>query len=220
MGAPQRLRRSVEQYKIVKRAQARRHAGRHGEGEARCAHHLLWRGLLCAGALAYQLPAHLWLGLCLRVEGMLHAEPMHSVVWTCRAADLRCAGPLYDGARDEVAALAADAVADVAHVGLIGGANISGAALRRSRFPGCRSSAQPTPSWRRLGSSRAPRKSPRWRNRAVLRMRLSRRCSRSSRPTCSRPRSPPRSRGCCEWGRSHLSAPAGLPDETALYRRE
>jgi Xaa-Pro aminopeptidase len=64
-------------------------------------------------------------GLTVTTDGMLHAEPMHSMVWTCRAADLRCAaGPLYDGARDEVAALAADAVAGVVHVGLIGGATI------------------------------------------------------------------------------------------------
>jgi Xaa-Pro aminopeptidase len=65
-------------------------------------------------------------GLTVTTDGMLHAEPMHSMVWTCRAADVRCAaGPLYGRARDEVAALAADAVAGVAHVGLIGGATIA-----------------------------------------------------------------------------------------------
>ena len=64
-------------------------------------------------------------GLTVTTDGMLHAEPMHSMAWTCRDADLRCAaGPLYGGARDEVAILAADAVANVANAGLIGGATI------------------------------------------------------------------------------------------------
>jgi Xaa-Pro aminopeptidase len=64
-------------------------------------------------------------GLTVTTDGMLHAEPMHSMAWTCRDADLRCAaGPLYGGARDEVATLAADAVANVTHAGLIGGATI------------------------------------------------------------------------------------------------
>ena len=64
-------------------------------------------------------------GVTVTTDGVLHAEPMHSMVWTCRAADLRCAaGPIYGGARDEVATLAADAVADLANVGLIGGATI------------------------------------------------------------------------------------------------
>ena len=32
-------------------------------------------------------------------DGVLHAEPMHSMVWTCRVADLRCsAGPLVSAA--------------------------------------------------------------------------------------------------------------------------
>jgi Xaa-Pro aminopeptidase len=64
-------------------------------------------------------------GVTVTTDGVLHAEPMHSMVWTCRAADLRCAaGPIYGGAREEVATLAADAVANLAHVGLIGGATI------------------------------------------------------------------------------------------------
>ncbi len=64
-------------------------------------------------------------GVTVTTDGMLHAEPMHSMVWTCRAADLRCAaGPIYGGARDEVATLAADAAADLAHIGLVGGATI------------------------------------------------------------------------------------------------
>jgi Xaa-Pro aminopeptidase len=58
-------------------------------------------------------------------DGVLHAEPMHSMVWTCRAADLRCAaGPVYGGAVDEVATLAADAVGSAVHVGLAGSAAI------------------------------------------------------------------------------------------------
>src|SRR5262249_33635955 len=45
--------------------------------------------------------------------------------WTCRAADLRCAaGPIYGGAPDEVATLAADAAKGARHVGLVGSAAI------------------------------------------------------------------------------------------------
>jgi len=48
-------------------------------------------------------------GITVTTDGVLHAEPMHSMVWTCRAADLRCAaGPVYGGAVDEVATLAAE----------------------------------------------------------------------------------------------------------------
>ncbi len=55
-------------------------------------------------------------------DGMLHAEPMHSMVWTCRVADVRVAmGPLYGGAADEVATLAADAARGAKRVGLAGG---------------------------------------------------------------------------------------------------
>jgi Xaa-Pro aminopeptidase len=54
-------------------------------------------------------------------DGVLHAEPMHSMVWTCRAADLRCAaGPVYGGVPDEVATMAADAVGSATHVGVAG----------------------------------------------------------------------------------------------------
>jgi Xaa-Pro aminopeptidase len=64
-------------------------------------------------------------GIAVTTDGVLHAEPMHSMVWTCRAADLRCAaGPVYGGALDEVATLAADAVGPAVHVGLAGSAAI------------------------------------------------------------------------------------------------
>lgn len=63
--------------------------------------------------------------LTVTADGMLHAEPMHSMVWNCRVADLRCAaGPVYGGALDEVATLAADACAGAKRVGLVGGASI------------------------------------------------------------------------------------------------
>jgi Xaa-Pro aminopeptidase len=80
-------------------------------------------------------------GVTVTTDGVLHAEPMHSMVWTCRVADLRCAaGPIYGGARDEVATLAADAVADLRHVGLGGSAAIPQAlhAALASRLPGLR----------------------------------------------------------------------------------
>ena len=80
-------------------------------------------------------------GVTVTTDGVLHAEPMHSMVWTCRAADLRCAaGPIYGGARDEVATLAADAVAGLKHVGLIGGATIPQPlhAALAARLPGLR----------------------------------------------------------------------------------
>jgi Xaa-Pro aminopeptidase len=64
-------------------------------------------------------------GITVTTDGVLHAEPMHSTVWTCRAEDLRCAaGPVYGGAADEVATMAADAVGAVGHVGLAGAASI------------------------------------------------------------------------------------------------
>jgi Xaa-Pro aminopeptidase len=54
-------------------------------------------------------------------DGVLHAEPMHSMAWTCRTADMRCAaGPVYGGAIDEVATLAADSVGAARRVGLAG----------------------------------------------------------------------------------------------------
>ena len=60
-------------------------------------------------------------GVAVTANGMLHAEPMHSMVWSCRVADVRCtAGPIYGGPPDEVATLAADAVAGLRRVGLVG----------------------------------------------------------------------------------------------------
>ncbi|MGQ0570779.1 MAG: M24 family metallopeptidase [Armatimonadota bacterium] len=55
-------------------------------------------------------------------DGILHAEPMHSMIWTCQVADVRVAlGPIYGGAIDEVAVLAADAARGANRVGLAGG---------------------------------------------------------------------------------------------------
>ena len=64
-------------------------------------------------------------GVSVAMNGVLHAEPMHSMVWTCRTADLRCsAGPVYGSPADEVAVFAADAAGAARHVGLAGGAVI------------------------------------------------------------------------------------------------
>jgi Xaa-Pro aminopeptidase len=61
-------------------------------------------------------------GIAVATDGILHAEPMHSMVWTCRVADLRCsAGPVYGSPPGEVAALAADAARGCKRVGLAGG---------------------------------------------------------------------------------------------------
>jgi Xaa-Pro aminopeptidase len=60
--------------------------------------------------------------IAVATDGVLHAEPMHSMVWTCRVADLRCsAGPVYGSPPGEVAALAADAASGCKRVGLAGG---------------------------------------------------------------------------------------------------
>lgn len=67
-------------------------------------------------------------GITVATNGILHAEPMHSMVWNCRVADLRCsAGPIYGGPLVEVATFAADAVGDLKHVGLSGSATIPAA---------------------------------------------------------------------------------------------
>jgi Xaa-Pro aminopeptidase len=64
-------------------------------------------------------------GIAVATDGVLHAEPMHSMVWTCRVADLRCsAGPVYGSPPGEVATLAADAAKGCKRVGLAGGAVI------------------------------------------------------------------------------------------------
>ena len=40
-------------------------------------------------------------GLTVTTDGVLHGEPMHTMVWTCRVADLRCAaGAIYGGPPD------------------------------------------------------------------------------------------------------------------------
>jgi Xaa-Pro aminopeptidase len=80
-------------------------------------------------------------GVTVATNGILHAEPMHSMVWTCRVADLRCsAGPVYGAPPEEVATLAADAVSDLKHVGLSGSTmipqHLHAALLRRQ--PGLR----------------------------------------------------------------------------------
>lgn len=64
-------------------------------------------------------------GVTVVTDGVLHAEPMHSMVWACRVADLRCsAGAVYGSPPDEVATFAADAAAGCKRVGLSGGAVI------------------------------------------------------------------------------------------------
>ena len=78
-------------------------------------------------------------GITVTTDGVLHGEPMHTMVWTCRAADLRCAaGAIYGGPPDEVATLAADAVGAARHVGLVGSRGIPGAlhAALAARLPG------------------------------------------------------------------------------------
>jgi len=77
--------------------------------------------------------------IAVATDGILHAEPMHSMIWTCRAADLRVAlGPIYGGPVDEVAALAADAARGAKRVGLGGIALLPHAlhATLASRLPG------------------------------------------------------------------------------------
>jgi Xaa-Pro aminopeptidase len=59
--------------------------------------------------------------ITMTTDSLLHGEPMHSMIWACRVADVRAArGPVYGGSADEVAVLASDALAGVARVGLIG----------------------------------------------------------------------------------------------------
>jgi Xaa-Pro aminopeptidase len=74
-------------------------------------------------------------------DSVLHGEPMHSMIWTCRVPDVRVAlGPVYGGSVDEVAALAADAARDARHVGLVGSAHLPYPlyAALASRLPGLR----------------------------------------------------------------------------------
>jgi Xaa-Pro aminopeptidase len=56
-------------------------------------------------------------------DAVLHGEPMHSMIWMCRVPDVRVAlGPVYGGALDEIAVLAADAAGPARRVGLAGAA--------------------------------------------------------------------------------------------------
>ncbi len=78
-------------------------------------------------------------GITVTTDGVLHGEPMHTMVWTCRAADLRCAaGAIYGGPPDEAATMAADAVGPAKRVGLVGSRTIPGAlhAALLARLPG------------------------------------------------------------------------------------
>jgi Xaa-Pro aminopeptidase len=64
--------------------------------------------------------------LALATDSVLHGEPMHSMFWLSRVSDMRVAlGPIYGGAFDEVARLAADAARPARRVGLAGGAALS-----------------------------------------------------------------------------------------------
>jgi Xaa-Pro aminopeptidase len=79
--------------------------------------------------------------LTVTTDGVLHGEPMHTMVWTCRVADLRCAaGAIYGGAPDEAATMAADAVGAARNVGLAGSRAIPAAlqAALAARLPGLR----------------------------------------------------------------------------------
>ena len=59
--------------------------------------------------------------IAVATDGILHAEPMHSMIWTCRVPDVRVAlGPIYGGGVVQVATLAADAAAGAHTVGLAG----------------------------------------------------------------------------------------------------
>ena len=58
-------------------------------------------------------------------DAVLHGEPMHSMIWTCRVPDVRVAlGPVYGGAVDEVAVLAAEAAGPAGRVGLAGASTL------------------------------------------------------------------------------------------------
>ena len=77
-------------------------------------------------------------GITITTDGVLHGEPMHTMVWTCTAEDLRCAaGAVYGGPPDEAATMAADAVAGAKRVGLGGSRGIPGAlhAALSARLP-------------------------------------------------------------------------------------
>ena len=78
-------------------------------------------------------------GITVTTDGVLHGEPMHTMVWTCRADDLRCAaGAIYGGPPDEAATMAADAAGTARRVGLVGSRAIPGAlhAALLAKLPG------------------------------------------------------------------------------------
>ena len=78
-------------------------------------------------------------GITVTTDGVLHGEPMHAMVWTCRADDMRCAaGAIYGGPPDEAATMAADAVGAATRVGLVGSRNIPGVlhAALLAKLPG------------------------------------------------------------------------------------
>jgi Xaa-Pro aminopeptidase len=74
-------------------------------------------------------------------DAVLHGEPMHSMIWMCRVADVRVAlGPVYGGAADQVAELAADAAGPARRPGLVGAASLPYAlySALSSRLPALR----------------------------------------------------------------------------------
>jgi Xaa-Pro aminopeptidase len=83
--------------------------------------------------------AHADGSIVVTTDAVLHGEPMHSMIWMCRVPDVRVAlGPIYGGAVDEVATLAAGAVRPGARVGLVGGTVLPQAlhAALSARLPG------------------------------------------------------------------------------------
>ena len=74
--------------------------------------------------------------IAVTTDGILHAEPMHSMIWTCRVPDVRVAlGPIYGGAADEVATLAAEAAGSARAVGLAGASLLPYALYRALAVP-------------------------------------------------------------------------------------
>ena len=110
-------------------------------------------------------------------DAVLHGEPMHSMIWSCRVPDVRVAlGPIYGGSLDEVAVLAADAAGGASVVGLAGSAHLPHPlyAALASRLPGLRPADQLLAAVRLLKSDEeivkmrtaASNWRPRWRRRA------------------------------------------------------
>ena len=94
-------------------------------------------------------------------DSVLHGEPMHSMIWMCRVADVRIAlGPVYGGATDEVARLAADAVPAGARVGIVGTVDRAAPDVRRAGLAPPVACGPPTTYSRRCASRRATRRSP------------------------------------------------------------